>query len=191
VRTRRTAGTEGAGRKRARTDGRERPDEHDVAPGWREDMTVPVAIRELLAAQPWWRPSGHDGASASLPDAEGRSAGSKRRPRAGARRMRRGDRRATKRRPRAGAWRMRRGDRRATKRRPRARAGRTRRGSAGGKATRVALRRAEPHDEPAPTRPIRGSADAHEFFDHDFFRLTGISGHTLKHLASAVGVWWV
>jgi hypothetical protein len=62
---------------RARTEGRERPDEHDVAPGWREDMTVPVAIRELLAAQPWWRPPGHDGASASLPDAEGRSAGSK------------------------------------------------------------------------------------------------------------------
>jgi hypothetical protein len=40
-------------------------------------MTVPVAIRELLAAQPWWRPPGHDGASGSLPDAEGRSAGSK------------------------------------------------------------------------------------------------------------------
>jgi hypothetical protein len=38
---------------------------------------VPVAIRELLAAQPWWRPPGHDGASASLPDAEGRPAGSK------------------------------------------------------------------------------------------------------------------
>jgi hypothetical protein len=30
-----------------------------------------------------------------------------------------------------------------------------------------------------------------EFFDHDVFSLTGISGHTLKHLASAVGAWWV
>ena len=29
------------------------------------------------------------------------------------------------------------------------------------------------------------------FFDHDFFSLTGISRHTLKHLASAVGAWWV
>jgi hypothetical protein len=61
---------------RARTDGRERPDEHEVAPGWREDMTGPVAIRELLTAQPWWRPPGYDGASASPPDAEGRPAGS-------------------------------------------------------------------------------------------------------------------
>jgi hypothetical protein len=62
---------------RAHTEGRERPDGHDVAPGWREEMAVPVAIRELLAAQPWWRPPGHDGASASLADAEGRPAGSK------------------------------------------------------------------------------------------------------------------
>jgi hypothetical protein len=59
---------------RARPDGRARPHEHEVAPGWCEDMTGPVAIRELLAAQPWWRPPGQDGAS--LPDAEGRPGGS-------------------------------------------------------------------------------------------------------------------
>ena len=127
---------------RARTDGRERPDGHDVAPGWREDMTVPVAIRELLAAQPWWRPPGHDGTSASL--------------RA---RTRRGDRSAAKRRPRAEAWRTRRGDRSAAKRRARAEACRTRRGDrpAAKRRSRAALRRTERRDEPAPTRRIRST----------------------------------
>ncbi len=36
-----------------------------------------------------------------------------------------------------------------------------------------------------------GLAKVFEFFDHGFFGLTGISGHTLKHLASAVGAWWI
>ena len=62
---------------RAHTDRRERPAEHDVAPGWREDMTVPVAIREAARRSAVVGTTGHDGASASLPDAEGRSVGSK------------------------------------------------------------------------------------------------------------------
>ena len=36
-----------------------------------------------------------------------------------------------------------------------------------------------------------GLAKVFEHFDHGFFRLTGVSGHTLKHLASAVGAWWI
>jgi len=36
-----------------------------------------------------------------------------------------------------------------------------------------------------------GLAKVFEHFDHGFFQLTGVSGHTLKHLASAVGAWWV
>ena len=36
-----------------------------------------------------------------------------------------------------------------------------------------------------------GLAKVFEHFDHGFFQLTGVSGHTLKHLASAVGVWWI
>ena len=36
-----------------------------------------------------------------------------------------------------------------------------------------------------------GLAKVFEFFDHGFFHLTGISGHTLKHLASAMGAWWI
>jgi hypothetical protein len=36
-----------------------------------------------------------------------------------------------------------------------------------------------------------GLAKVFEHFDHGFFQLTGISGHTLKHLASAVGAWWI
>ena len=36
-----------------------------------------------------------------------------------------------------------------------------------------------------------GLAKVFEYFDHGFFHLTGISGHTLKHLASAVGAWWI
>jgi hypothetical protein len=34
-------------------------------------------------------------------------------------------------------------------------------------------------------------AKVFEFFDHGFFHVTGVSGHTLKHLASAVGAWWI
>ena len=34
-------------------------------------------------------------------------------------------------------------------------------------------------------------AKVFEFFDQGLFDLTGISGHTLKHLASAVGAWWI
>jgi len=34
-------------------------------------------------------------------------------------------------------------------------------------------------------------AKVFEFFDHGFFNLIGISGHTLKHLASGVGAWWI
>lgn len=30
-----------------------------------------------------------------------------------------------------------------------------------------------------------------EHFDHEIFALLGVSGHTLKHLASAVGAWWI
>src|SRR5262245_30236072 len=30
-----------------------------------------------------------------------------------------------------------------------------------------------------------------ETFDHQIFAASGISGHTLKHLASAVGAWWI
>ena len=36
-----------------------------------------------------------------------------------------------------------------------------------------------------------GLAKVFEYFDHGFFHLTGVSGHTLKHLASAVGAWWI
>jgi Ceramidase len=37
-----------------------------------------------------------------------------------------------------------------------------------------------------------GLAKIFEHFDHGFFQLTGgVSGHTLKHLASAVGAWWI
>ena len=36
-----------------------------------------------------------------------------------------------------------------------------------------------------------GLAKVFELFDHGLFHLTGVSGHTLKHLASAVGAWWI
>ncbi|HYB41294.1 MAG TPA: alkaline phytoceramidase [Candidatus Methylomirabilis sp.] len=34
-------------------------------------------------------------------------------------------------------------------------------------------------------------AKVFEFFDHGIFALIGVSGHTLKHLASAAGAWWI
>ena len=34
-------------------------------------------------------------------------------------------------------------------------------------------------------------AKVFETFDHQIFDAIGISGHTLKHLASAVGAWWI
>jgi len=34
-------------------------------------------------------------------------------------------------------------------------------------------------------------AKVFEFFDHRIFHGIGVSGHTLKHLASAVGAWWI
>ena len=34
-------------------------------------------------------------------------------------------------------------------------------------------------------------AKAFETFDHETFHAIGISGHTLKHLASAAGAWWI
>jgi ceramidase len=34
-------------------------------------------------------------------------------------------------------------------------------------------------------------AKVFEYFDHGFFDILGVSGHTLKHLASAVGAWWI
>jgi hypothetical protein len=34
-------------------------------------------------------------------------------------------------------------------------------------------------------------AKVFEFFDHGLFHGIGVSGHTLKHLASAVGAWWI
>jgi Ceramidase len=36
-----------------------------------------------------------------------------------------------------------------------------------------------------------GLAKVFEYFDRGVFHLTGISGHTLKHLASGVGAWWI
>jgi hypothetical protein len=36
-----------------------------------------------------------------------------------------------------------------------------------------------------------GLAKVFEYFDHGFFNLMGVSGHTLKHLASAMGAWWI
>jgi hypothetical protein len=36
-----------------------------------------------------------------------------------------------------------------------------------------------------------GLAKVFELFDHGIFHLIGVSGHTLKHLASAVGAWWI
>jgi hypothetical protein len=36
-----------------------------------------------------------------------------------------------------------------------------------------------------------GLAKVFEHFDHGFLRLTGVSGHSLKHLASAAGAYWV
>jgi hypothetical protein len=36
-----------------------------------------------------------------------------------------------------------------------------------------------------------GLAKVFEFLDRPLFELTGVSGHTLKHLASAVGAWWI
>jgi hypothetical protein len=36
-----------------------------------------------------------------------------------------------------------------------------------------------------------GLAKVFEHLDHGLFRLVGVSGHTLKHLASAVGAWWI
>jgi hypothetical protein len=62
---------------RARTDGRDYPDGHDPGSVWREEVATPVAIRELLAAQPWWRPPAHDGASARGAEAGGRPDGSR------------------------------------------------------------------------------------------------------------------
>lgn len=34
-------------------------------------------------------------------------------------------------------------------------------------------------------------AKVFELFDHGLFHLTGVSGHTLKHLASGAGAWWI
>jgi Ceramidase len=34
-------------------------------------------------------------------------------------------------------------------------------------------------------------AKVFESFDHGIFHAVGVSGHTLKHLASAVGAWWI
>jgi hypothetical protein len=34
-------------------------------------------------------------------------------------------------------------------------------------------------------------AKVFEFLDHGIFHVIGVSGHTLKHLASAVGAWWI
>lgn len=34
-------------------------------------------------------------------------------------------------------------------------------------------------------------AKVFETFDHQIFSMIGVSGHTLKHLASAVGAWWI
>jgi hypothetical protein len=34
-------------------------------------------------------------------------------------------------------------------------------------------------------------AKVFEHFDHGIFQLTGVSGHTLKHLASAAGAYWI
>ncbi len=36
-----------------------------------------------------------------------------------------------------------------------------------------------------------GAAKVFEFFDHGFLALTGVSGHTWKHLASAVSAYWI
>lgn len=36
-----------------------------------------------------------------------------------------------------------------------------------------------------------GLAKVFEHFDHGFFELTGVSGHSLKHLASAAGAYWL
>jgi hypothetical protein len=36
-----------------------------------------------------------------------------------------------------------------------------------------------------------GLAKGFEFFDRGLFQLVGVSGHALKHLASAVGAWWI
>ena len=36
-----------------------------------------------------------------------------------------------------------------------------------------------------------GLAKLFELYDHGIFHLIGISGHTLKHLASAAGAWWI
>lgn len=34
-------------------------------------------------------------------------------------------------------------------------------------------------------------AKTFEHFDHEIFGIVGISGHTLKHLASGLGAWWI
>lgn len=34
-------------------------------------------------------------------------------------------------------------------------------------------------------------AKVFEHFDHEIFALLGVSGHTLKHLASGMGAWWI
>ena len=36
-----------------------------------------------------------------------------------------------------------------------------------------------------------GLAKVFELLDHGIFHLIGVSGHTLKHLASAAGAWWI
>jgi hypothetical protein len=36
-----------------------------------------------------------------------------------------------------------------------------------------------------------GLAKVFEHFDHGLFLLTGVSGHTLKHLASAASAYWI
>lgn len=62
---------------RARTDERDHTDGHGPAPTWREEIATPVAIRELLAAQPWWRPPADEHASAQGADAGGTTDGSR------------------------------------------------------------------------------------------------------------------
>jgi hypothetical protein len=52
-------------------EGRNRNKGQDPAPAWRENLATPVAIREILATQSWWRPPADDCASSSGPDPGG------------------------------------------------------------------------------------------------------------------------
>jgi hypothetical protein len=62
---------------RVQTEGRDHTDAPDLASDWREKIATPVAIRELLAAQPWWRLPALDDATASGADPGGTPAGSR------------------------------------------------------------------------------------------------------------------